>query len=384
MGLLDGFSEFVKTPEGQGLLSAAFSGMARAQKGNPWNTAGAAGLGGVMGYQRAVDLQDRQNENAVQNKVRQMQIDDYGRKQAALGNLKTNVPENLRPFVDVAPDLVIKSMFKEPSKPELVTVQTPDGPVQRWVRPGEATGTDIGAPVNKEAALPWYVKRNPDGQTSIDPAYADFEKSKAASGRPVTPFYNFLPTANGYAVGDARTGNIAPASINGAPVVKASDSPELQGKIAGSKEAATVKAAAESKREINMNGLGSMLNRAEVILTDKSNPPTHSGFGTAADSAGALVGVAPKGAAQADELRVIGGSLVSKMPRMEGPQSDKDVALYRESAGNVADSTLPIERRVAALKTVRALFSKYEKTPSANIDAPAQVRRYNPASGRIE
>lgn len=55
MGLLDDFSAFVSTPEGQGLLSAAFGGMAGARKGQPWNTAGIAGMSGLHGYTSALD-----------------------------------------------------------------------------------------------------------------------------------------------------------------------------------------------------------------------------------------------------------------------------------------------------------------------------------------
>jgi hypothetical protein len=60
-------------------------------------------------------------------------------------------------------------------------------------------------------------------------------------------------------------------------------------------------------------------------------------------------------------MRALGGALVAKMPRMEGPQSDKDVALYRESAGRIGDSTIPIARRKAALETVKELWTKYER-----------------------
>ena len=50
-GLLD----FLSSPAGMGLLSAAAGGMAGARRGAPWNTAGAALLGGIGGYQQASD-----------------------------------------------------------------------------------------------------------------------------------------------------------------------------------------------------------------------------------------------------------------------------------------------------------------------------------------
>lgn len=118
----------------------------------------------------------------------------------------------------------------------------------------------------------------------------------------------------------------------------------------------------DATRSFNMQGLGAVIQEAENILSGTAGRPlpTGSGVGTAVDYVGSLVGVSPSGAREADQLRAVSGALVSKMPRMEGPQSDKDVALYKEAAGRVGDSTLPVERRKAALETVKALWSKYE------------------------
>jgi hypothetical protein len=119
----------------------------------------------------------------------------------------------------------------------------------------------------------------------------------------------------------------------------------------------------EAKRQFNMQGIGATIQAAENILTGKGGEPmpTESGVGTAIDYAAALIGVSPSGSKQADQMRALGGALVAKMPRMEGPQSDKDVALYRESAGRIGDSTIPIARRKAALETVKELWTKYER-----------------------
>lgn len=52
-----GLMDWIKTPEGQGLLSAAFAGMAGAQRGTPWNNVGRAGVAGLMGYNKALESQ---------------------------------------------------------------------------------------------------------------------------------------------------------------------------------------------------------------------------------------------------------------------------------------------------------------------------------------
>ena len=84
---------------------------------------------------------------------------------------------------------------------------------------------------------------------------------------------------------------------------------------------------------------------------------TGSGFGAMRDKGAALFGTTTEGAQNAAKLKVIAGKLVAAVPKFSGPQSDKDVQLYREMAGQVGDDTLPYETRQAALETVIALQS---------------------------
>lgn len=234
MGLLDGLGEFVKTPEGQGLLSAAFGGMAGARRGQPWNTAGRAGMAGLLGYQQANENIQKQADTELNNQLRRMQVEQYRDKKTSLSNLKESVGPELAPYVDVAPEVVVQSKFKKPEAPQLVTVQTPSGPMQKWVRPGESSGVELGAPVDKEAVMPWYARRNPDGTTSIDPAFAELEKTKASFGR--APAQPMQPVA--YVDGNGNTvwGTIAEAK--GKPA--ANFNPTLQGVLAEAKKSGQV------------------------------------------------------------------------------------------------------------------------------------------------
>lgn len=117
-----------------------------------------------------------------------------------------------------------------------------------------------------------------------------------------------------------------------------------------------------AKRQIAMQGVGDTIQQARDILTGKGGAelPTGSGVGNLVDAAGALVGYTPKGAKAADQLKVAGGALVSKIPRFEGPQSDKDVAYYKEVAGRVGDASLPRDRRLAALDEVERIWGEFE------------------------
>jgi hypothetical protein len=103
-GLLDGFSEFVRTPEGQGLLSAAFGGMAGARQGTPWNNLGRAGVAGVMGYGGALDRQQQLSEAEQMKKYRdmqqqtmQMQIDQAKREQGKSAAIDALIPQFYKP-----------------------------------------------------------------------------------------------------------------------------------------------------------------------------------------------------------------------------------------------------------------------------------------------
>lgn len=68
-GLLD----FVNTPQGQGLLAAAFGGLAGARRGQPINSLGRAGLAGLAGYSGAQDRALQEAQVAEVNKYRNMQ-----------------------------------------------------------------------------------------------------------------------------------------------------------------------------------------------------------------------------------------------------------------------------------------------------------------------
>jgi len=59
---MNGLLDFVQTPAGQGLLAAAFGGLATAGRGGPINTLGAAGLSGIAGYSAA-------SSNALKNQA---------------------------------------------------------------------------------------------------------------------------------------------------------------------------------------------------------------------------------------------------------------------------------------------------------------------------
>lgn len=115
------------------------------------------------------------------------------------------------------------------------------------------------------------------------------------------------------------------------------------------------KAKRKGAKTAAMEGIGEAIDSARAILNGEVKP-TSSGIGSLQDSVAGFFGYAPDGAAEAAKLKAIGGALVSKIPRMEGPQSDKDVDNYIKMAGQIGDDTVPIEVRKAALDAVEYLW----------------------------
>lgn len=106
------------------------------------------------------------------------------------------------------------------------------------------------------------------------------------------------------------------------------------------------------------------LAEAEVLLKDESTTGSYLGRGV--DYAARAVGKATQGDKNTAALQTISGALLVAMPRMEGPQSDRDVENYKDAAGRVADATVPPAVRLAALKQLREIYQKYAGNQPAN------------------
>ena len=60
-----------------------------------------------------------------------------------------------------------------------------------------------------------------------------------------------------------------------------------------------------------------------------------------------------------EKLKVLSSRILMQVPRFQGPQSDKDVAVYKEAAGSLADPTKSIDSRMGALQVIKDMNSKY-------------------------
>ena len=118
-------------------------------------------------------------------------------------------------------------------------------------------------------------------------------------------------------------------------------------------------------------------------LIDKS---TGSYIGAGVDMVGKAFGKATDGAVAASQLKALEGALMMSQPRMEGPQSNADVLLYKQMAGQIGDPTVPAPQKHAALATIRQLHERYaggtEATPAKPAAAPTM--RWNPKTGTFD
>lgn len=129
--------------------------------------------------------------------------------------------------------------------------------------------------------------------------------------------------------------------------------------------------ASSPKRVNDARNALALVDEAERLVDDA----TSSYIGAGRDLAGRVVGYATDGAEAGARLQVLEGALVMSQPRMEGPQSDKDTALYRQMAGRIGDPTVPAAAKREALKTIRALHQRYAAqatAPTAPWAAPQQ------------
>lgn len=172
---------------------------------------------------------------------------------------------------------------------------------------------------------------------------------------------------------------VLPSAVNpaGSPrasmdvTLKPEEDPNLKYKQAF--ETAMGKADAELKGEGQKKALNALrtLDNLEGVesLIDKS---TGSFGGAALDAMASMFGHATEGAIASGKLKVLQAGLMTSMPRMEGPQSDRDVQLYREAAGQIGDPTVPNAIKKAAVETIRELQKKYQVSSMApKVNPPA-------------
>lgn len=187
-----------------------------------------------------------------------------------------------------------------------------------------------------------------EATNKLQMAQLDMEKARLANrkleadiaqaGRREGPTYQHVDTPNGPMAFNPRSGQFMPVqSPTGQPMQ--------------SKEGAQQTRDADSVMEIT----------DEARKYVDAAPGSY--LGAAANMAGRVFGADTDSAKAQAKLEVLGGALISKMPKMSGPQSDKDVLLYKQMAGNLNDPTISASAKNAAMDEIRKLNEKYSSSP---------------------
>ncbi len=216
-GLLD----FLESPAGLGLISAAAGGMAGARRGTPWNNAGRGLLAGVAGYGNALERQRDQaqldlqaQDRAQMNELRGLQMEQARtqmEREKAAQEWKAGLPGVMSQAQgqtvagnDAIGDGVWGGLLSTPGNPQAVRdyLLRPESPgaddilKQQFfpkpaepftLKPGEAR---YGADGKVVAQIPEKVDFNqlmiPDGKGGymINQAYFDAKSELARAGRP--------------------------------------------------------------------------------------------------------------------------------------------------------------------------------------------------------
>lgn len=380
MGLLDGIPK-LDTPQGQGLLAAAFQLMG--SRGSFGESIGRAGMTYMGATQQA-------QESAANNELRRLQVDGYKRK-----------AEQEQAAMELAARQrkALQAMF---------------------ARPGGATNqVNDALPADlRIGALPAMPQKQIDYQAllaeGVDPALVkalaesrNYGRDKVArtaevegpnGGKLIQGFDDY-----GQPVGQGVNGYVAPVSVNQGDrtsFVKPMAGISLPMGMSPADRDASARGWASNglaRERLNFDRAGGAdalkpqykdgqwvtppqgmapgqavpafpttankdANEAlQLIKTAKEIIPKSTGsyLGAGVDQVARVFGSSTGGDTAAAQLKALEGALISKMPKMSGPQSDKDVLLYKQMAGEIGDPTIPQARKMAALQVIEQIQQRH-------------------------
>jgi len=93
------------------------------------------------------------------------------------------------------------------------------------------------------------------------------------SGANHSPYYSVIPTEKGYARFNNRTGDVDQLLVEGEPVLPASQSPELQGRVSKSKRSGTVTGEAQAKARTALMNTADQANEVVALVDELLKHP---------------------------------------------------------------------------------------------------------------
>lgn len=190
-----------------------------------------------------------------------------------------------------------------------------------------------------------------------------------------------VPTVGGnMPVAPTQTGGVQTADAKFAPTVSSTYqyNPALTPKQ--NREAS---AEFNKKLQVNIDNaketFGLLKSASEILGT---GTPSSGRLENIVTGTGEFFGVSGPSSQADAQLKILGAKATAKVPRFEGPQSDKDTALYQAAAGDLGNPNVPIQTRLAAVQTMIDLNKKYY--PNAeweSIDVTGPVTKKNVLGG---
>jgi hypothetical protein len=387
---MQGLLDFLKTPAGQGLLATGLGAAASAGRGR--GLLGNLGTGGLMGLQAFSGAQSQEAELAERQKMgqyrdaqmknvlaeaaaREAELARKGRLQSELPNLfKGGGMSGGQPMPQEVGGV---PMFSQPMGAAPMQ-QAPAGfDIRKAIELGMSPDE-----IQKYVGLQDAGKPKATRQLEVDDGKGgkrlalvdDFGREVAGYAGYTAPVQvnrgdrvDFVKPAPGVSLGvnmspEARASN-ALGWANHGLTKRGQDMTDARaretanaGKVpAGYRLNADGTMSAIPGGPADLKAVLGLLDEVDALLPKA----TGSYLGAGVDQAARVFGASTDGADATAQLKTLQGALIGKMPKMAGPQSDKDVQLYREMAGQVGDPTLPVGTRQKASETIRRLNEKY-------------------------
>ncbi len=219
-----------------------------------------------------------------------------------------------------------------------------------------------GEPVPLEIARKLEIKNTGGYTDAIDP-YTGATKTRIKNTQSPESIANNAVTMRGQNMVDARGRDLNEITRQGNQTQIINDpmrGPMLVDKGTGQVRQAMINGQAiqgevPAKREASARAVLPILAQAEALI-DKS---TGSYAGAGIDQVARVFGGSTGGAEANARLKALEGNLMMAQPRMEGPQSNMDVLLYRQMAGQIGDPTVTPGVKKAALAEIRRLTEQY-------------------------
>lgn len=227
-----------------------------------------------------------------------------------------------------------------------------------------------------------YAKARASGDTQrmndIELAAKLFDRGVVTNGGVASPVAGYPEAVAQIGATKAGAEQQAQKSVDAVmnPVIAAGETnARLQQQLGLEPKIEAAKADVKNQADRSLDRMKKASQANDTLSTlDQIESPDESGLSlldkATGSTVGAVVAQGKKVVGTSDEstqanaaLEVLGNRLVMNIPRMEGPQSDKDTQLYRSMAGRIADPQVPAADKRAAIAAIRELNAKYANQP---------------------